>query len=227
MADVELQETIEVRGRVLGLLLRQAREQAGKTVRDVADALGCSSARIKAYELGERSPTLPEIELAAYYLQVPLSYFFDEHALGRGRQPVGDPQGVVAVRQRIVGALLQQARVAAHRTLRDVSREVGITRHRLRQVELGDRPVPLPLLEALANELGIELDYFRDGTPDDIAEWDAAASDFAGFQRLPADVRRFVLMQANVGYLQVAMHLSQMSAERLRAIAEGLLDITY
>jgi hypothetical protein len=28
-------------------------------------------------------------------------------------------------------------------------------------------------------------------------------------------------MQANVGYLQVAMHLSQMSAERLRAIAEA------
>jgi hypothetical protein len=57
--------------------------------------------------------------------------------------------------------------------------------------------------------------------------WDRTEENFLKFQGLPDEVRKFVLSPLNLGYLHVAMHLSEMPAERLRAIAESLLDITY
>jgi transcriptional regulator with XRE-family HTH domain len=127
------------------------------------DALGCSSARIKAYEPGERSPTLPEIELAAYYLQVLLSYF-DEHAPGRGRQPVGDPQARRRASDRRRAA--QQLRVVfTHAARRAGGRH---TRHRRR-----DRVSATGRCRCRCSKrcqrVGIEFRLLRDGT-DDIAE---------------------------------------------------------
>ena len=45
-------------------------------------------------------------------------------------------------------------------------------------------------------------------------------------KELPPDVREFVAQPVNVNYIQTAMRLSEMDADRLRTIAESLLDIT-
>ena len=45
--------------------------------------------------------------------------------------------------------------------------------------------------------------------------------------QLPEDVREFMLQPGNLLYVRVAMQLSDLSAEALRNVAEGLLDITY
>ncbi len=227
MTQVIEAEALEVRACVLGVLLRNARERAGKTQRELAQALGCSEARVRAYEFGEKGFTLPELELAACFLTVSTAELLDENATAGEFAPGEDPKTVIGVRQRIIGTLLQQARIATGRTLPELSRAVGITQDRLRKFEYGDRPVPLPLLEALAGELGVQIDYFRDGVPDDTAAWIQAQGDFRHFETLPPEVREFVLSPVNVSYLQLAMRLSEMPAERLRAIAEALLDITY
>ena len=44
---------------------------------------------------------------------------------------------------------------------------------------------------------------------------------------LPEDVREFILRPINRSYLDLAIRLSGLSVERLRGIAEGILDITY
>ena len=46
------------------------------------------------------------------------------------------------------------------------------------------------------------------------------------FLQLPPEVRAFVCMPVNRPYLDLARNLSQLSTEKLRAVAEGLLDIT-
>jgi transcriptional regulator with XRE-family HTH domain len=228
MAEFEAKETMAVRARVLGVILRQAREAAGKSIGDLARVMGCSIARVKAYEFGDRAPTLPELELAAYYLHMPLVTFFQDGLSMRTSRHVEDPVPVIAVRQRIIGALLHQARAHMGLKLSEVSRAVGITSHMLRLFELGDRPVPVPVLERLAEELQVDLQsYFRDGWLPEMADADAQLAEFERFQSLPPDVRRFVTSPLNSGYLQVAVNMSSMSAERLRAIAEALLDITY
>jgi transcriptional regulator with XRE-family HTH domain len=220
-------ETLEVRARVLGVLLREARETAGRSTRDLAQALGCSEERVTAYEFGDKSPTLPELELAALYLQVSLSRFFDERSFGTVRNRVNDPHGVVAARNGLIGALLQQARMDADKSLEEVSSAVGITADLLRKYEFGDRRVPVPLLEALASELGVGMQYFRDSAPEELATWGLPQEHLEEFLALPEELRRFVTSPLNRGYLEVVQHLSDLPAERLRAIAEALLDITY
>jgi hypothetical protein len=44
---------------------------------------------------------------------------------------------------------------------------------------------------------------------------------------LPEDVREFICKPVNLPYLKLAMRLSELSVEKLRAVAEGLLEITY
>ena len=46
------------------------------------------------------------------------------------------------------------------------------------------------------------------------------------FSKLPLDMQQFVSKPANLPYLELAQRLSEMSVERLRAVAEGLLEIT-
>jgi aminopeptidase-like protein len=47
------------------------------------------------------------------------------------------------------------------------------------------------------------------------------------FLKLPADLRQFVSQPVNIPYLELARKLSTMSKDRLRSVAEGLLDITF
>jgi hypothetical protein len=47
------------------------------------------------------------------------------------------------------------------------------------------------------------------------------------FLDLPPEVQQFVAKPVNRPYLELAMRLSDLSAEKLRAVAEVLLEITY
>jgi hypothetical protein len=46
------------------------------------------------------------------------------------------------------------------------------------------------------------------------------------FLEMPVELREFVAMPVNRPYLQLAMKLSNMSRDKLRSVAEDLLDIT-
>jgi hypothetical protein len=47
------------------------------------------------------------------------------------------------------------------------------------------------------------------------------------FQNLPADIQLFVSKPVNRPYIDLAIRLSGMSVEKLRSLAEVLLEITY
>ena len=76
--DQPVDEIMMIRRKIIGVLLRQARLDAGKSQRQCAEALSCSAERISQYERGHRDIPLPELEALADFLEVPITHFLDE-----------------------------------------------------------------------------------------------------------------------------------------------------
>jgi transcriptional regulator with XRE-family HTH domain len=220
-------ETWTIRQKIMGVLLRQARQDAGKTLKECGRVLGVSSGTVSAIEHGRRSISLPELEVLAYYLGVTL-----DQLLNGGGEPTRAPLQelpsveLLALRHRIVGALLRQARVDLDLSQAALAKTIGISSRRLSQYELGERPIPLTDLEALAETLEIPLTHFLEEGVGPIGEHQQLERQYQQFVKLPPQLRDFILEPANLSYLKLAMSLSEASADKLRNIAASLLDIT-
>jgi transcriptional regulator with XRE-family HTH domain len=79
-------ELVELRNRVIGVLLRQARAAAGRTQADCAQFLGLPDSRISAYEYGHTPIPLSELQALAEFLEIPLQVFVDEEHNPIGQQ---------------------------------------------------------------------------------------------------------------------------------------------
>jgi transcriptional regulator with XRE-family HTH domain len=77
MAKVAEPEEIAARRQILGALMQGVRAKQGKSKQDCAQAMAVTVATYTAYEQGRRDATLPELELLAYYLRVPVRLFFE------------------------------------------------------------------------------------------------------------------------------------------------------
>ncbi len=222
------QERLTIRRKILGIALRQAREEAGKTVKDCAALLRIPPARYRAYEAGRRDPTLPELEALAWFFQRPLSTLLepDRHVASTEEEGVAEaiPE-LLALRHRIIGLILRQARERAGKSLREVAAFLGCTPRRIRAYESGERPIPLVELERLCPYLGISLSDFSD-TDSPIGQSVLLLDQVERFRTLPPEVRSFVTSPVNLPYLRLAMRLAGLPADRLRHIAEDLLEIT-
>jgi transcriptional regulator with XRE-family HTH domain len=220
--------SLPVRNQRLGALLRDARQVKDQTAEACAQAAGAELAAYLAYEAGEASPSLPELELLAYFLDVPLSYFWGEQVLSEmgtnGHKPA-PAAALVGLRHRIIGLQVRQARYALHLSLPDLAVQAGISPERLAAYELGQWPIPLPELEVLAGRLGLPVDHFFEAEGP-VGTWDSLRRASERLKDLPPDLREFIAQPANDDYLRLAQKLSQMPVGQLRHIAESLLEIT-
>jgi len=224
---MQKQEAAIIRKKILGVLLRNARLRAGIGVKEAAKATGFSSNAISDYEFGRRDLSLPHLETFAYVYRVPITYFWsDDPLLGdeERRLPVKE---AMTLRRRIIGVLLRQARMEAGYALKDLARVLDCSTARITSYELGRTDIPLLALEALADYLGVPMSYFLDQGLRPHGEKVAGIDELEHLAQLPADVREFMLEPGNLLYIRVAMRLSPLSADTLRSIAEGLLEITY
>jgi transcriptional regulator with XRE-family HTH domain len=218
-----------VRSKMIGVLIKDARQVRGLSPEACAAAAGCTPEALAGFENGQSSPSLPELELLAYALDVPLSYFWGETVLSEQPKPAPGAlpaSEVSGLRQRIVGALLRQARQAARLEPTEVAASAGLTAAQLTAYELGQAPIPLPELEALAARLGVPIEHFIE-EEGPVGEWDNPQRAFERFSQLPPELREFVSRPINESYLRLAQRLSQMPAGQLRGIAASLLEITY
>jgi transcriptional regulator with XRE-family HTH domain len=223
----KIEDKLTLRNRIIGLLIYEAREQADKSKRECAEALGISTGTMTAYEEGRKSISLPELEVLAYVLDVPPGHFWEgEPELAEDEELV-PLQKVLALRHRIVGALLRQARLEADVPQKELAELIGCSSRRLSSYEYGERPISLAELEILAQYLHLPLEHFLDNQEGPVGEWQQQQEAWRRFNELPQEMQRFVIQPINIKYLEVALKLSQMPAGGLRAIAEGLLDITY
>ncbi len=225
---MSLQVQINLRTRKLGVLIRDARIAARKTITDVTKDMGISTATLRAYEEGRKAPSLPELEVLAYYLNLPIQHFWSNEALsddGARTEPINLVQ-LVALRQRIIGALLRQKRMQTSISLKSLSLETGISQGRLKVFEQGESAVPLPELEAILTIIGGRVEAFYDQNGP-IGQWMNEQAAIQEFLKLPVELQSFVCIPVNRPYLELARNLSQLSAQKLRSVAESLLDITF
>jgi transcriptional regulator with XRE-family HTH domain len=222
-----LQTQIALRTRKLGVLICDARLAARKNVVEVASAIGIKPALLRAYESGTKSPSLPEIEVLAYYLNLPIAHFWSKDALSDDapRTEPLDLTRLAGLRHRIIGALLRQKRIETSISLKALAIESGIPQSRLKAYELGEKPIPLAELEACLSVMGGRIETFYDQNGP-IGVWMNQQQAVAEFLKLPAELQRFVCMPINRPYLELAKNLSNLSTDKLRSVAEGLLDIT-
>ena len=139
-------------------------------------------------------------------------------------EPLELPQ-LMELRQRMIGALLRQERNTASLSIKALTQETGIPAGRIKAYELGERTIPLPELEALLTALGGRIETFFDQSGP-IGQWMTDQKSMQQFLDLPKELQAFVCQPVNRPYLELAMKLSSMSTDKLRSVAEGLLDIT-
>jgi transcriptional regulator with XRE-family HTH domain len=131
------------------------------------------------------------------------------------------------LRNRIVGALLLQARTAAGQSREACAQAIGVSESDLSAYEFGRVPIPLSELEALAHHLQTPIEAFVDAEHNPVAQRAMRQQKPATMEHLPTELQQFVEEPLNVDYLRTAYRLSQIPGDRLRMIAEALLEITY
>lgn len=215
-----------IRAKKLGVLIRDAREKSGKSMEECAKAMGISSDELSAVEFGERPLTLPELELLAFYLDVPLEHFWENEILKpSGSDRVVEPEEIKQTRQKAIGDLVHEGRKNDSLSIEELAQQTGIPLKRLKSYEKGEIPIPLPELELLAQVLNHSIGDFEDhqGT---VGSWFEDKRSMNEFLGLPQELKEFVSKPINRPYLELAIRLSELKVERLRALAEGLLEIT-
>lgn len=218
---------ITIRSKKLGVLLKSARLTAGKSVEDCAEVIKSSNAVIEAYESGDASPSLPELEALAFFTKVPIEYFWSRDVLtpGKAENTSFDADRLIALRQRIIGAQIRQARFDTGNSLESLAEKSGLEVDSLTLYELGELPVPLPELESIANALNRPMKEFQDNRGP-IGTWIRQQRAMQNFAELTPELQEFLSKPVNRPYLELAHRLSEMNVEKLRAVAEGLLEVT-
>lgn len=218
---------LKLRAKKLGILIKDARLSSGKTMKECGDAIGISGSTISAYEMGNSSPSLPELEMLAYFLKVPVSRFWTDTILSATDDSMEqiNPDDTVSLRNRQIGEILQQARDGLELTYEEITEKTGITYGRMKRFEAGESSVPMPELELLGNILQLPITNFLE-QESMIGKWLAAQGGVQEYLNLPTEIQSFVTNPTNLPYLDLAKRLSALSADQLRSIAESLLEIT-
>lgn len=220
-------QALKLRSKILGVLLRDARIAAGKSMKDLGEVIGVSGGSIGSFERGVKAPTLPELELLAFYLDMPIRHFWEDHTISDEPHPSQEleVENLLSLRHGSIGVLLRQAREEKNWSQKELAKHSGISTGRIRRYENGETGVPLPELEMLANTLDIELMEFSD-IAGPIGDWLTRQRAHQGFDALPQDMQAFVSDPDNRAYLEMAQRMSVMAVDKLRAVAKGLLDLS-
>ncbi len=218
---------VNLRTKKLGILIKDARLSKNKTMKECAQAMDITTGVFKAYEEGRKSPSLPDLEILALYLNLPMEHFWRTDVVSDNASPLGsiNIHALVGIRQRMIGALLRKQRIDSGTSIKALSKQSGISTSRLSAYELGDSPIPVPILEELMSILDgrIESMYDQSGP---VGKWLEEKKVIQEFLQLPPELQSFVCNPVNQPYLELALSLSGLSPDKLRSVAESLLDIT-
>lgn len=220
-----MKETDITRAKILGVLIQDARKYARRSSAECAEVLGVSQEQFADMEAGKQTVSLPELEVLAMFLNVPMAHFWGSHTLGNHHQQ--SFSDLLQLRHRMVGVLVQQARLNAGKSVEEIAEQVGATPAQLNDYEAGRQPIPLLLLERLGQALGYSVSYFMEDEHGPLARHEAEQKMQKRLEELPPSMKKFIAEPVNSAYLETAMRLSNMNVKQLRGIAEAILDITF
>jgi transcriptional regulator with XRE-family HTH domain len=224
---MDYQLAINILSKKMGVLLRSARIQKGKSKKACAEVIGTSSRMITKFEMGEKSPSLPELEVLAFYLDVSLESFWEDISPDQQekQEKLENLDSRLELRNLKIGAQIKKFRKETKLSMKDVCEKLGITTYRLKSYEQGKFAVPTAELNAILRLYDRSLnELVTDKGP--IADWIHERNASASFVELPKDLQEFIVKPINRPYLDIALKLSKMSVDKMRDVAEGLLDIT-
>jgi transcriptional regulator with XRE-family HTH domain len=126
----------------------------------------------------------------------------------------------------MIAARIRLTRTNLNLSFAQLSEKSGLSEESLRLYEQGDPSIPLPELEIITNALQFPLkELFDHHGP--IGDWRNRQQAFDKFMELEPSLREFICKPVNEPYLNLAYRLSELSVEKLRVVAESLLEITY
>jgi transcriptional regulator with XRE-family HTH domain len=221
-------EATMLRGRITGVLIRDARVAKGYTVEQLADLIQVEGDLVIAWEFGNTPPSLPQLELLAYWLEVPISHFIsgtETMVQQLARRTINQAE-YFSIRNRMIGTQIREARAKAGFTLVYLAEQADIEQETLQRYEFGQIDIPISHLNELASALRVTPSYFLEGT-DRVGKYLQAQELFETFLQMEPTVREFVANPANHSYIELAMKFADMEVDKLRNIAETILEITY
>ncbi|NPV78188.1 MAG: helix-turn-helix transcriptional regulator [Anaerolineae bacterium] len=219
---------IRLRTKKIGLLLQDARFFARYSPQECAEILGIPVEKYLDYENGYQAPALPEIEILAFVFNVPLEHFWGSQSIAgqkKGMQEA-DLQRLLTLRNRIIQTRLKQLILEAGLNSAQLAERTGLDEQVIKKIEEGRAPVKLPELEILCSALNIRIEELFD-QKGIIGEWHRRRQSIEKFDHLSPALQDFVSKPVNHPFVELARRLSDLSVEKLRAVAEGLLEITY
>ncbi|MGJ3238308.1 MAG: helix-turn-helix domain-containing protein [Anaerolineae bacterium] len=223
--DYDFEESYRIRSKMLGVLIRDARLNAARTIEDCARLLGVENSVIETWEYGDAAPTLPQLELLAYYLDVPVSHFWSMKTMDADKsEKLAAQSEYMALRDRMVGALVSQARQAEELTQEAVAERAHIPLELMQDYENGVTSIPMHHLSVIASIVNKNMDYFLE-TGSYVGELLRIREEWKHFSDLDPEIREFAANPLNIGFIKIAITFSQMSADQLRQAAEGMLEI--
>jgi len=207
------------RRKIIGVLIRAARERAEKSSSACAAVVGRSPKAFRKIEGGDDDITLSELALLAEFLGVPLAYFFDEDITLDDLDAIRPHNEQMAYHQQLA-EVLREARQRADLTQSELAERVGCSVRAISQYERGSGDISAAHLARLAEELGIPLTQVMPNLA-------RAPTTPVPPDALPDEVRRFVYNEENLTYLRAAMQLREVSpldAQRIIAVLSAVVE---
>lgn len=218
-------QSLSLRAKMLGATMRMARKAAKKSLKESAALIGTTPGLLASFETGRRSISLPELELYAYHLGMPLRQFWEFEQTEAAPIIGQDLPVVLGLRNRMIAAVLHGQRTDSGLSVRQLAEATGLTTSKINAYERGDRPVPVTHLEAISEALGHDIqDYVDRQGP--VGDWDTSQRALRSFLRMPPKLREFIADPASRPYLELARRMSDLTVDKLRGLGEGLIDIT-
>jgi len=226
--QIDYDELYALRGRIVGVLIRDARVAKGFTVENLAAMMRVHPDDQIAWEFGNAIPSLPQLELLAYWLEVPLSHFLSgtETMIDQMTRRNIEHEQYLEIRDHMIGTMIRQARDQMGYTSEYLAEQTGLPVDTLRAYEYGQASVPMTHLTTIASVLRVSLSFFMEGT-NRVGKYLEAQEVFETFLQMDPEVRHFIAKPSNHRYIELAMKLADMEINKLRQIAESILEITY
>ena len=213
------------RAALVGGAMQRARELARRTRKECAEVVGVTTARIGAYESGEREPTLPELETFATFLRMSVELLLksDIQAIEAQFLPRDDVADAMQLRTRIIGLKLMMARLSNGDSVETTAMAVNLKPSYLEELEAGERDFPLTTLEKLGTYLGVTTSELLDLGVDESPEQIQTAT---VIDHLPPSVRQLMNNPKAEAYVNTAVQLHNLPADELEQMGYSLVRLS-
>jgi transcriptional regulator with XRE-family HTH domain len=216
-----MRQRLELRNRILGAMIMQARSRRNLSRDDLSMATNLSIEQITQYEMGQVPLPVTDLEDITRMLQINVFDWIDSYAIPtrdmvfkpykvevqKSKQPINEPEENPSQ--------LQQ-------TVEQVTPEPGPAQTQPVQSQNQQTEVPNPV-----QTTSEQTEKTESIQPQHTQESEAELIELAADVNLPSELVEFISNPVNKQYLVLASNLSHMPADQLRRIAESLLEITF